>query len=173
MAKQTVFSGKIFSIVWDERTNQDGSTSVFETVEAPDVVRVYPVCGDSIWLIKEYRKELDQEILRTVSGRIEKGESPEEAAKRELREELGGITRSTTTFATSRPILKVDSVVHHILADMPEIGPPSPEPDERIRPAACKIEQLESLVWEGHIMEDVIAMQLLRIARDPALLRFS
>ncbi|WP_433186844.1 NUDIX hydrolase [Actinoallomurus sp. CA-150999] len=172
MAKQTVFSGKIFSIVWDERLNQDGSTSVFETVNAPDVVRVYPVRGDSIWLIREYRRELDRDILRTVSGRIEQGESPEQAGRRELREELGGMTTSMTTFATSRPILKVDSVVHHVLADMPEIGPSSPEPDERIRPAVYQIEQLESLVWEGHIIEDVIAMQLLRIARDPAMLRF-
>jgi ADP-ribose pyrophosphatase len=135
VAKRTVFSGRIFSVVWDERTNEDGSTTIFETVDAPDVVRVYPVRGDSIWLIKEYRKELDREIIRTVSGRIEEGESPEKAAKRELCEELGGIATNTTRFATSHPILKVKSLVHHILADMPEMGLPTPEPEERISPA--------------------------------------
>jgi 8-oxo-dGTP pyrophosphatase MutT (NUDIX family) len=168
MAKRVAFAGRIFSIVWDEKLGPDGRELIYETVDAPDVVRVYPVSGRSIWLIDEYRHELGADILRTVSGRIEPGESVIQAAQRELREELGIICDDARVFATSQPILKVNSIVHHVIVKPMRFESATPELGERIRPATFPIEALEELVWAGKVIEDVIALQLLRIARNPA-----
>ena len=65
-----MFEGKIFSIVWEDRRLPSGEVLVHETVDAPDVVRVYPVLGDRVLLIREYRAELDGHVVRTVSGRM-------------------------------------------------------------------------------------------------------
>jgi 8-oxo-dGTP pyrophosphatase MutT (NUDIX family) len=168
MSRRTVYAGKIFSIVHEEHTGVDGVTVVYETVGAPDVVRVYPVRDGLLWLIREYRQELGRAILRTVSGRIEAGETPELAAERELREELGGVARTARVFAISQPILKVRSLVHHVLVEMSAMTSSNPEPGERIQAAAFSVGEIEPLVWDGKITEDVIALQLLRLARDPA-----
>jgi 8-oxo-dGTP pyrophosphatase MutT (NUDIX family) len=168
MTERTVFAGKIFSIIWDEHTTPNGDKLVFETVSAPDVVRVYPLYGNQILLIREHRHELGREILRTVSGRIEGEESPERAAERELREEIGATASGSYVFAVSQPILKVRSRVHHVLTRVKNIGPAAPEPGERIRAAPFDISDLESLAWSGDILEDIIAFQLLRLSRNSA-----
>jgi ADP-ribose pyrophosphatase len=170
MTERTVFAGKIFSVIWDERISSDGAEIIYETISAPDVVRVYPIYRDKILLIREYRHELGREVLRTVSGRIEADESPQGAAARELREEIGAAAEGTYIFATSHPILKVKSRVHHVLTRVTDIGRAHPEPGEYIRPAPVGIGELESLVWSGDIAEDIIAFQLLRLARNPTVL---
>jgi 8-oxo-dGTP pyrophosphatase MutT (NUDIX family) len=170
MARRTVFKGQIFSIEHEERVHPDGASVVYETVCAPDVVRVYPLLDGRLWLIQEFRPELDHEILRTVSGRIEPGESPEHAAARELREEIGGTVERLKLFATSRPILKVRSQVYHVLVKMRAMVAATPEAGEQIRPFPCLVSELEPMVWDGRIVEDVIALQLLRLVRDPGLI---
>lgn len=165
MSRRTVFTGKIFSIVWDEHKLDDGTSVIYETIDAPDVVRVYPVQGGELLLIREHRVELGRTVVRTVSGRIERGEAPVAAALRELREELGCTATNARTFATSRPILKVDSVVHHVLAEVVSRGEPQLESGEQIEAHPVPITDLAELVWRGDVIEDVIALQLLRLQR--------
>jgi ADP-ribose pyrophosphatase len=160
-----VFKGKIFSIVWEELTLGDGTQVTYETVDAPDVVRVYPVRGNELLLIREHRAELGRTVLRTVSGRIEPGEDPIGAAMRELREELGCDAANPRVFATSRPILKVESDVHHVLADVVSLGSQQLEAGEKIEAHPVPMAELPELVWRGDVLEDVIALQLLRLHR--------
>lgn len=169
MTKRVVYSGRIFSIVLEEKELESGEVLVLESVEAPDVVRVYPIRDGSLWLIREFRYELGHEVIRTVSGRINPGESPEQAALRELREELGGVGLSPVVFATSRPILKVSSTVHHVIVSLETFHQPQLEVGERIRAEEIPLRDVEELVWDGKIAEDVIALQLVRLARQPSL----
>jgi ADP-ribose pyrophosphatase len=165
MTERTVFAGKIFSILWDECAGPNGKNLVFETVAAPDVVRVYPIYHDQLILIREYRHEVGRDVLRTVSGRIESDETPIEAARRELIEEVGFIANKFRIFAVSHPILKVRSQVNHVLAKVEEFGPAHPEEGEFVTPAPFNIRDLESIAWSGEVLEDIIALQLLRLAR--------
>jgi ADP-ribose pyrophosphatase len=163
--RRVVHVGKIFSVVEEERRLGTGEVLTLEYVEAPDVVRVYPVQNRSIWLIKEFRHELQCDVLRTVGGRIDGDEGPVNAALRELREEIGAIGRDPIVFATSQPILKVRSIVHHVLVNVDEFVRPSPEVGEVIHATEVPLTDLENLVWQGQVVEDVIALQLLRFAR--------
>jgi len=52
-----------------------------------DAVAIMPVVGDHCFLLKQYRFSIDEYIYEVPAGAIEQGESPGDAAYRELIEE--------------------------------------------------------------------------------------
>jgi ADP-ribose pyrophosphatase len=63
-------------------------------VNHPESVTIVPVDGDEIVLVSQTRRGAGGRILELPAGTIENGESPAEAARRELAEECG-LTAST------------------------------------------------------------------------------
>lgn len=57
-------------------------------------VTVLPILGDGIVLIRNYRHPLDVQGWEAVRGFVDEGETPVEAAVRELAEETGLVARS-------------------------------------------------------------------------------
>ena len=71
----------------------NGSEGVYNVLELPDAVWIVPVTSTGeIALIRTYRYPLQKWGWEVPSGSIANGESPLEAAQRELREEAGGTT---------------------------------------------------------------------------------
>jgi len=67
--------------------------------EGPQVVVIIPFLEDKMVLIKQYRPTLDDYIIEHPAGIIDKGETPLESAKRELKEETGLETIDTICFS--------------------------------------------------------------------------
>ena len=60
-----------------------------EIVEHRPSVGIIAVQGDSIFLVSQYRRAADRTLLEIPAGKIEDGETPVAAAKREMDEEIG------------------------------------------------------------------------------------
>ncbi len=60
-----------------------------EIVEHRPSVGIIPVSGDSVILVTQYRRAADRTLLEIPAGKIEDGETPEQAAAREMDEEIG------------------------------------------------------------------------------------
>ncbi len=73
----------------DEVETAGGRESKREIVEHEDCVAIIAVADDSILLVRQFRKPVEQELLEIPAGGINPGESPEEAVSRELGEETG------------------------------------------------------------------------------------
>jgi ADP-ribose pyrophosphatase len=163
------WKGKSFSVILKRVRYDDGSFHVHEQIESPDVVRVYPLIEpDTIRLIREYRHDVDDWVIRVPAGRVKPGESPEQAAARELREEVGLEAGALRLLRNSQPVLKFKySVWHFVASDVVNVGA-TPEYGERIEPFDWPIRQLADLVFGGRIPEDSLALSLLHIARECA-----
>jgi ADP-ribose pyrophosphatase len=85
-----------------ERTTRHG---------AVDAVAIVAITSDSkILLVSQYRPPLDSTCLELPAGLIDKGESPEIAALRELREETGFGCNNSTDRAAS--IVDTSPIIH-------------------------------------------------------------
>jgi len=87
---ETVFEGRVFSVEVGERTFPNGRIHRVEIVRhAPSVVLIPAEDDGRLVLIRQYRAPLDREIWEFPAGRVDPGESIEDAARRECEEEIG------------------------------------------------------------------------------------
>lgn len=90
LSSETHFRGRIVSVRTDKVRLDDGLVTRQEVVEHAQSVTVVPVRDDGqVLMIRQYRHPTGETILETVAGSIDHGESPDEAAQRELAEEIG------------------------------------------------------------------------------------
>lgn len=91
VSSELVFKGKIFDIKHDEVELSNGAKSFRDIILHPGGVVIVAQKGEKIILVKQYRYAISESIFELPAGKLEKGEDPFEAAKRELREETGYI----------------------------------------------------------------------------------
>jgi ADP-ribose pyrophosphatase len=79
-----------FSIRRERVRAADGAERTFDVVEAPPgVVVVAITAAGEMLLVAQWRQPLRRALLELPAGEVEPGETPAEAALRELREETG------------------------------------------------------------------------------------
>lgn len=94
----------------------DGSSGSFGLVYMRPGATVVAVDeSGNIILAREYKYALEKETVELISGGIEDGETPEEAAGRELMEETGYISRSIIRLGEVDPFTTVVSSKNYIL----------------------------------------------------------
>ena len=93
----TRYEGVVINVRLDLAELPDGSTALREVVEHPGGVAVLPLEADgTVWCVRQFRYPFAETLLEIPAGRLEQGEAPEDAARRELAEETG-LTADTLT----------------------------------------------------------------------------
>jgi ADP-ribose pyrophosphatase len=90
LASRLVFQGRAFNMRVHDVINAGGERTTREIVEHPECIAAIPVDqnGD-IWLVKQFRKAVEKDLLEIPAGGIDPGEDPDSAVRRELQEEIG------------------------------------------------------------------------------------
>ncbi len=88
--KKTIYRGNIIDVSLDKVILDNGSEAIRETVYHPGAVAVVALTNSKdILLVEQYRHPSRENLLELPAGKLERGESPVECAKRELSEETG------------------------------------------------------------------------------------
>ncbi len=127
---RVVYRGKKATLRLDTILLEKGNTSVREIVEHPGVVAVVPIDAEGrVVLARQYRLAAEAVLLEVPAGVMDPGETPEEAAQRELAEEIGMRAGRLTPLAGFfvSPGISTE-FIHLFLGE--DLVPAEAEPDE-------------------------------------------
>jgi len=111
-----VFSGVIFDVYQWEQEMFDGSTEIFEKLKRADTVILIPLTADGKIIVTEEEQPGKAPFMSIAGGRVETGEEPEFAAKRELLEETGYQAASLELWESAQPVSKIDWTIYTYIA---------------------------------------------------------
>ncbi len=90
LASRRIYEGRIVNLREDNVRLADGRVAKREVVEHAEVVAIVPLdTNDDVLLVRQYRLPADEALLEIPAGGVDKGETIEQAAQRELQEETG------------------------------------------------------------------------------------
>jgi ADP-ribose pyrophosphatase len=134
LTSKLLHKGRHFNFKTDEIQLSSGKTTTRDIVDHPGAVAIVPILDDGrILLVKQYRYTTGKELLEIPAGTLEKGEAPDNCARRELKEETG------YTAGSMKKILAMymapgysNEVIHLYFATALKAGESHAEEDEDI-----------------------------------------
>lgn len=154
IASKLVHQGHIFNLRVDEVEKGEYKV-VREVIEHNGgvVIACRPQI-DSIVLVKQYRYSINRDLIELPAGRLEKGESPLEAAKRELKEETGYEAIEWIDLAKMYPAPGFcDELLHLYIAKDVSFGEKSTDHDEETEVIIMPIKDAWQKVLSGEICD--------------------
>ncbi|MDR9852663.1 NUDIX hydrolase [Paenibacillus sp. VCA1] len=154
VATKPVFEGKIISLQIDTVKLPDGSTASREIVRHPGAVAVMAIHEGKMVLVDQFRQAMGRRELEIPAGKLEKGEDPLEAAKRELQEETGytcGNIRLLHSFYTSPGF--ADEIIHLYVAEELESGEAALDEDEFLELCELTLDEAQEAIAAGKISD--------------------
>ena len=155
LSSRRVYRGKVLSLDLDEVEEPGGVRTTREVVRHSGSVAVLAIQDDGrIVLVRQYRYPVDDALWELPAGRLDAGESPEEAAQRELQEEIGfkaGQLQKMAFFHTSPGFC--DESMHVFRATGLVASKAHGDEDERIEVQAFALADLEAMIDRGEIRE--------------------
>jgi 8-oxo-dGTP pyrophosphatase MutT (NUDIX family) len=158
-----LWQSRWYSLRQDRLSTSTGHEFTYTLVDHPGAVWIVPVTrDDQIVLIWHYRYPVDDWCYEIPAGGLSAGVDPEEVARRELLEEIGGEAaelRYVGQFYTSNGIS--NEVAYVYLATGVELGQPHREPTELMEIRLVPLEKALRMARSGEIKDGPSALALL------------
>jgi ADP-ribose pyrophosphatase len=98
------YKGAVINMKVDDVRLSDGTIAKREEVEHPGGCSIVALTkNNEVYFVRQFRYAYDEEILEIPAGKLESGENPYDAMKRELREETGCLAEEFVYLGTAYP----------------------------------------------------------------------
>jgi ADP-ribose pyrophosphatase len=143
---EEVYAGRIGTVRLERFRHDDGEVVEREVIEHPGAAVMLPLDGDRIWLVRQPREVVGEELVELPAGKLNGGEVLD-TAKRELREEIGksaATWQHLTTFYASPGF--TNEQIHAYLATDLSDDPLEAEEEERIEVVSEPLERIDDVI---------------------------
>lgn len=161
---QMMYDGRIIKVYKDNVELADGKKSFREVVRhSGGVVILAFKDEDTILLVKQYRYPIGETVLELPAGKLEKGEDPFEAAKRELEEETGYCANKWTDlgYINTSPGFSDEKLYLYLAKDL-EYTHCHPDEGEIIQAFEYKYDDVLKMIDNGEINDAKTICGLMR-----------
>jgi ADP-ribose pyrophosphatase len=155
LSSAMAFQGAVFGVRTDRVVEPGGVEVTRDIVTHPGSVVVLPVFSNGdILLIRQYRHTIGSFLWELVAGRIEAGESPAVAARRELLEETGYTARRFRKLLVAYPTpgFVSESMTIFVAEGLRE-GASRPEENEKIAMRRFTRKEIENWLRRGTLRD--------------------
>jgi ADP-ribose pyrophosphatase len=154
-----VYRGRVFSVETGKRRFPNGQVHDVEIVRHSASVVLIPIEEDGrVVIVKQYRAPLDREMWEFPAGRLNDGESAEDAARRECEEEIGRVPHRLERIRGLYPAPGFcdEQLIFFRVSDLREPPPDSPhkpDEDEDITTRTVAVEDARAMLARGEIVD--------------------
>lgn len=167
VSTKPIYQNRWLSLREDLVELPNGRTTIYGVVTCGECVGVLPFLDpDTVLLVRQYRYVARQPTWEMPTGGVHAGESIEQAAQRELGEEVGyraGRLTHVSTYHTSKSVM--DETAHLFLGE--EMEPLALPPDEtefvEVRPFSFR--EVLAMVLGGKIVDSMTIIAVLHASR--------
>ncbi len=155
ISSEKIFDGKIIKVYFDNVKLPNDRTATREKVIHPGAVAIVPINSNKeVILVKQYRHPIENILIEIPAGKLDKGETPLNCAKRELEEEVGaknGNLIHLSSFHTTPGFS--NEVLHLYLAVGFEKKQNNLDVDEFLQVMEIKLEDSIDMIVKGEIKD--------------------
>ncbi len=155
LESREVYDGRVVQLRVDEVELPTGARTVREVVEHANAVVVLPIDPSGMaLLVRQYRYPIGRSLLEAPAGGIDPGELPDDAAQRELQEEIGhraGRLENLGAFWTA-PGFCTEYMYAYLAGDLSLSSLP-PDEDEEIVVERHSLNAVREMIRDGRIVD--------------------
>lgn len=165
---EVIFTGRLLRLERLKVELDDGRPAVREIVRHPGAVGVLPRLPDGRFvLVRQYRKAVEAAAVEVCAGLLDPGETPENAARRELLEETGRRARRWVYLGRvwSSPGYTDEAVDVFFAECEKESQAAALDEEERVEPLVVRADEIEAMILRNDIRDakTIAVWQLYRL----------
>lgn len=155
LSSEEIFKGRVLHVFRDRVRLTNGRESTREYIRHPGAVCLVPLTAEGeILMVRQYRYPFGKMLLEVPAGKLDPGESPRDAALRELSEETGAEADELIDLGDFYPsVAYTDEVIHTYLARGLRFAAQHPDADEFLDVERIPLSTLVADVVAGRIRD--------------------